>query len=256
LDGLLKKVTILERVGHFFIKSKELFTMNQDELKKKVGFEAATYVENDMIVGLGSGTTIKYLVKALGDRVLKEQLKITCVSTSQKTAELANQLGISTTSIDNVKNVDLTIDGADEISKNFYGIKGGGAALLWEKIVAENSDQNMWIVDESKLVDQLGKFPLPVEVIPFGSSHVLKKFEDMGLKPKIRKNKASALIRTDSNNYIIDLHIGKIYDPQELALELNNTVGVVEHGLFLDVVNRVLVGTQTGVETMQRGIFA
>ena len=149
--------------------------MNQNELKNKVGIEAAKYVKNDMVVGLGSGTTVKYLVDAIGERIRNEHLDIVCVSTSQKTALQAKKLGIEVREIDDVEQIDLTIDGADEISKNFNGIKGGGAALLWEKIVAINSKKNMWIVDDSKLVNYLGQFPLPVEVIPFGASHVYNR---------------------------------------------------------------------------------
>lgn len=226
--------------------------MNQNELKNKVGIEAAKYVKNDMVVGLGSGTTVKYLVDAIGERIRNEHLNIVCVSTSQKTALQAKKLGIEVREIDDVEQIDLTIDGADEISKNFNGIKGGGAALLWEKIVAINSKKNMWIVDDSKLVNYLGKFPLPVEVIPFGASHVYNRLKKMGLNPKFRKNEASALVKTDSNNYIIDLNIGKIISPENLAHELKQMVGVVEHGLFLNIVDQVLVGTNIGIERLSR----
>lgn len=226
--------------------------MNQNELKNKVGIEAAKYVKNDMVVGLGSGTTVKYLVDAIGERIRNEHLDIVCVSTSQKTALQAKKLGIEVREIDDVEQIDLTIDGADEISKNFNGIKGGGAALLWEKIVAINSKKNMWIVDDSKLVNCLGQFPLPVEVIPFGASHVYNQLKKMGLNPKFRKNEASALAKTDSNNYIIDLNIGKIISPENLAHELKQMVGVVEHGLFLNIVDQVLVGTNTGIERLSR----
>lgn len=226
--------------------------MNQNELKASVGNEAAKYVENDMIVGLGSGTTVSYMVDSLGKRVKSEGLNIVCISTSNRTADQARCLGMNVTSIDKVGHVDLTIDGADEISSDLNGIKGGGAALLWEKIVATNSDRNMWIVDESKIVDHLGAFPLPVEVIPFGSQHVFDKFKKMGFQPSFRTNVASALVKTDSNNLIIDLHLGKISAPKELAELLNDTVGVVEHGLFLDVVDKVIVGKQDGIETIDR----
>ena len=154
-------------------------------------------------------------------------------------------------SVDEVEKIDLTIDGADEISADFQGIKGGGAALLFEKIVATNSDKVIWIVDESKLSQQLGSFPLPVEVIPYGSQKLFAKFEAKGLNPSFRKNDQGGLLLTDSDNYIIDLHLGSIDHPHELAEYLIHQVGVVEHGLFLDMVNTVIVGRQNGPEVLE-----
>ena len=143
--------------------------------------------------------------------------------------------------------IDLTIDGADEINNTFQGIKGGGAAHLWEKIVAINSDKNMWIVDSSKMVDELGAFPLPLEVIPYGSQQLLKRLEAKGYQPEFRM-KDNQRVTTDSNNYVIDLHLGQIVDPHKLALELDQMTGIVEHGLFLDMVNTVIVGRENGPE--------
>lgn len=225
--------------------------MDQNALKKLVGEESAKYVKNNMVVGLGSGTTVQFLVDALGNRVKNEKLNITCVSTSNFTADHASNLGIIVKSIDDVMQADLTIDGADEIDSNFNGIKGGGAAHLWEKIVATNSKKNMWIVDESKMVNQLGTFPLPLEVIPFGSSHVYDKLDAKGYHPEFR-TKDSNRVLTDSKNEIIDLHLGKINHPFQLADELIKMVGVVEHGLFLNIVNYVIVGTQHGIEKLTR----
>ena len=149
----------------------------QDALKKAAGIEAAKLVENGMIAGLGTGSTVKFLVDELGRRHQEEGLEFTGVTTSRRTQAQAESYGIKIVDIDDVDHIDVTIDGADEVDKNFNGIKGGGAALLWEKIVATNSNQIVWIVDESKVVDTIGKFPLPVEVIPFGAGQVIKKFE-------------------------------------------------------------------------------
>ncbi len=142
----------------------------QDALKKAAGIEAAKLIQNGMIAGLGTGSTVRFLVDELGRRVQEEGLEFTGVTTSRRTQEQAEGYGIKIVDIDDVDHIDVTIDGADEVDKNFNGIKGGGAALLWEKIVATNSNKIVWIVDESKVVDTIGKFPLPVEVIPFGAS--------------------------------------------------------------------------------------
>ena len=209
-------------------------------LKELVGIEAAKFVKDGMIVGLGTGSTAYYLVKELGRRVNEEGLKITGVVTSIKTEEQAKELGIPLKAIDEVVSVDLTIDGADEISEDFQGIKGGGAALLFEKVV-----------DESKMVNKLGKFPLPVEVVPFGSHNVFRLFEAKGYHPSWRLNDAGELLTTDGGHYIIDLHLDIIEDPHALAAELDTCVGVVEHGLFIDMISRVIVGTPKGPKILE-----
>ncbi|AVK61888.1 ribose 5-phosphate isomerase A [Lactobacillus sp. CBA3605] len=221
--------------------------MTQDQLKQLVGQKAAAAVQDGMQVGLGTGSTVKFMVDALGARIKSEHLNIVGVSTSNRTAEQAKSLGIPMKSVDEVDHLDLTIDGADEISATYQGIKGGGAALLFEKIVAINSDKVMWIVDESKLVDHLGAFGLPVEVIPYGSQHVFEKMASRGYHPVFRKVNGE-FVRTDSNNYLIDLQIDPIADPHALADDLIHMVGVVEHGLFLDMVNTVIVGHADGPE--------
>ena len=225
--------------------------MDQNQLKKLVGEKSVEWIEDGMIVGLGTGSTVKFMVDALGKRVQEEGLNIIGVTTSNRTAEQARSLNIPLKSVDEVDHIDLTIDGADEISADFQGIKGGGAALLFEKIVATNSKQVMWIVDESKLSQQLGSFPLPVEVIPYGSQKVFERFEAKGLNPTFRKNADVSMLRTDSQNYIIDLHLKEIADPHTLADYLIKQVGVVEHGLFLDMVNTVIVGRQDGPEVLE-----
>ncbi|MCH4124113.1 MAG: ribose-5-phosphate isomerase RpiA [Levilactobacillus sp.] len=224
--------------------------MDQNALKALVGQEAVKYVQDGMILGIGTGSTVRYMIDALGERVKNEGLNIVGVATSDRSAKQAESLGITIKQLDEVDHLDLTIDGADEIDDNFQGIKGGGAAHLWEKIVAINSTKNMWIVDESKMVHHLGKFPLPLEVIPFGSSHVLEKLDKMGFNPSFRMKEDGSHVLTDSKNYIIDLHLGRIDHPHELANTLNGIVGVVEHGLFLDTVNTVIVGRQDGPEVL------
>ena len=218
----------------------------QDAMKKAAGIEAAKLIQDGMIAGLGTGSTVKFLVDELGRRVQEEGLQFTGVTTSRRTQEQAESFGIKIVDIDDVDHIDVTIDGADEVDKNFNGIKGGGAALLWEKIVAINSDKIVWIVDASKLVDVIGRFPLPVEVIPFGAGQVVKKFEAKGYKPVLRLDADGKEVRTDENNFVVDLHLERIERPAELAEDLINTVGVVEHGLFLNMVDTVIVGNPDG----------
>lgn len=220
-------------------------------LKELVGVEAAKFVKDGMVVGLGTGSTAYYLVKELGRRVNEEGLKITGVVTSSKTEEQAKELGIPLKAIDDVESVDITIDGADEISDDFQGIKGGGAALLFEKVVATYSKDCIWIVDESKMVPKLGAFPLPVEVVPFGSRNVFRLFESKGYNATWRMNDENERLITDGGHYIIDLHLEVIEDPHALASELDTCVGVVEHGLFIDMISRVIVGTPEGPKILE-----
>lgn len=221
------------------------------DLKQMVGIESAKYVKDGMTVGLGTGSTAYFMVEEIGRRIKEEGLTITGVTTSKATEKQALGLGIPLKSIDEVDYVDITIDGADEISNDFQGTKGGGAALLFEKIVATNSKENIWIVDESKMVTHLGAFPLPVEVIPYGSEQIFKKMKENNLNPSFRLTETGKKLLTDSNNYIIDLHLEKIEAPKELATWLDTQVGVVEHGLFLDITNRVIIGTSEGVKTIE-----
>ena len=222
----------------------------QDRLKKAAGIEAAKLVENGMTAGLGTGSTVRFFVDELGRRVKEEGLEFTGVTTSRRTKEQAESYGIRIVDIDQVDHIDVTIDGADEVDKDFNGIKGGGAALLWEKIVAVNSRRIVWIVDESKVVDTIGSFPLPVEVIPFGERHVLYRFKERGYNPVLRLDGQGQPVLTDEHNHIIDLHLDRIEHPQDLAQDLITTVGVVEHGLFLNMVDTVIVGDPNGPRVM------
>lgn len=217
--------------------------MNQ---KQQVGEKAASFIENNMTVGLGTGSTASYMVEALAKRVKEENLTIECVATSIATFNLAKSLGLTIKELSEVDEIDLTIDGADEVSPDFQGIKGGGAAHLFEKIVAVRSKKNIWIVDDSKLVDQLGAFPLPVEVVQFGSDYLYDYFAEKDYHPSFRLDETGEKLLTDSGNYVIDLALEKIENPQALAEELKAMVGVVEHGLFIDIVDQVIVGSSSG----------
>ena len=217
--------------------------------KKLAGEKATEFIKDGMVVGLGTGSTAYYTIMKVGELV-KTGLKITAVATSNVTYDMSTKLKIPMVSLDDVDHIDLTIDGADEIDPQGNGIKGGGGALLFEKIVASHSKMNIWVVDESKLVNQLGTFPLPVEVLPFGETHTQHAFEALGLKPKKRMIGNSSF-KTDSGNYIIDLYIGKISDPGELDHQLKQIPGVIEHGLFQGIVNKVVVGTKTDTRLIE-----
>lgn len=214
---------------------------DQTALKKLAGYRAAEFVEDGMVVGIGSGSTIAFVIEALGKRVAEEGLKIKGIPTSDKTRRTAAKLGIPMHNVDDVDHIDLTIDGADQIDENFAAIKGGGAALLWEKIVAINSRRNIWVVDDTKLAPQLTHY-LPVEVIPYGADQLFKRLKYAGYQPTWRLDQNGNPVRTDSANYLIDLHFTKMPDPFKLGRELTSMVGVVEHGLFLNIVDQVIVG--------------
>lgn len=224
--------------------------MNQSELKQVAAERAALFVEDGMTIGLGTGSTVFFLVEAIARRIKEEGLHIQGVATSSRTANQAAELGIKMLDLNDVDHIDLTIDGADEIDEHFQGIKGGGAAHTLEKMVAINSTRNIWIVDESKLVPVLGKFPLPTEVIPFGCEQVFKRLEAENLHPHFRLDADGERIRTHNQNFVIDLHMGAIKHPHLLKQFLDSEVGILEHGLFLDLVNTVVVGTQDGAQVL------
>ena len=219
-------------------------------MKELVGKKAAEYVESGMTVGLGTGSTAYYFVEEIGRRVKEEGLEIVGVTTSLATKIQAEALGIPLKSVDEVDYIDVTIDGADEIAPDFSGIKGGGGALLFEKIVAEQSKSVIWIVDESKMVDYLGRFPLPVEVVPYGSLQLFKRFEALGYKPTFRERDGERYL-TDSKNYIIDLDVYPIKDPIAFGEKIKGMTGVVEQRLFTNMTDIVLVGTPDGVVVKQ-----
>jgi len=219
--------------------------------EKQIAAEyAVNYIEDGMIVGIGSGTTVSYFINKLSQRI-KSGLNISAMSTSTSTTKLATSLGIRFSKLDEIEEIDLTIDGADEVDENLDGIKGGGGALLYEKIVASLSKKNIWIVDSTKLVSKLGKFPLPIEVIQFGSSHLFRKFANDGYEPAFRMAGSKRFI-TDSGNYIIDLKMEKIEKPDELDIYLKTFPGVVETGLFYNVADLVLAGIGNTVKEINK----
>jgi len=203
-----------------------------------------------MTVGLGSGSTVFYAIKKLGELV-SDGLNIKCVSTSSSTTQIARESGIEIISLDSINKIDLTIDGADEVDREFNGIKGGGGALLFEKIVALSSAKNIWIIDSSKNVEQLGKFPLPVEVIPFGYKRILNIFKEMNFYPELRIKNSDTFL-TDSGNYILDLHLEKIEDAGILDKEIKLITGVVETGLFINIADVIITGKNNSVEILRK----
>lgn len=221
-----------------------------ENLKKLAGIKAAEFVQSGMIVGLGTGSTAYYFVEEIGRRIKEEGLQITAVTTSSVTSKQAEELGISLNSIDDVDQVDVTVDGADEVDSAFNGIKGGGGALLMEKVVAVPTKHYIWVVDESKMVENLGAFKLPVEVVQYGAEQLFRRFERAGYKPTFREKDGQRFV-TDMQNFIIDLDLGVIENPVEFAQELDHVVGVVEHGLFNQMVDKVIVAGKSGLQVLE-----
>lgn len=221
-----------------------------EALKKMAGVTAAQYVKDGMIVGLGTGSTAYFFVEEIGRRVNEEGLQVVGVTTSSVTTKQAESLGIPLKAVDEIDEIDLTVDGADEVDKEFNGIKGGGAALLMEKIVATPTKEYIWVVDESKMVEKLGAFKLPVEVVQYGAERLFRVFEKAGYNPSFRMKEDQKLI-TDMGNFIIDLDLKVIEKPFEFAEMLDKTVGVVEHGLFNGMVHKVIVAGKDGVKVLE-----
>jgi ribose 5-phosphate isomerase A len=221
--------------------------MAREAEKELAGRAAAKLVREGDIVGLGTGSTAHFAVVALGERV-KSGLKMTGIPTSVQTAGLARQLGIPLTTLEERPEIDITIDGADEVDPQLRLIKGGGGALLREKIVASVTRKMVVVTDSGKIVPVLGKFPLPVEIIPFAQAVVEKKIADLGATTKLRLKPDSKPFITDEGHHILDCSFGRIEDPPALARALNDLPGVVEHGLFIGLAKVVLVGREGRVE--------
>jgi ribose 5-phosphate isomerase A len=225
---------------------------NPDDQKRAAGEAAAALVEAGMTVGLGTGSTAAWFVTALAAR----KLDIVAVSTSLATAELAASLGIRLKELGEARSIDLTVDGADEIGPALSLIKGGGAALLREKLVWEASKRCVVIADAAKRVPMLGKFPLPIEVVAFGHETTMLRICDaltecdLGVAPRLRM-KDGQPVRTDGGNVIYDAACGRIEEPALLAAALKSVTGVVDHGLFLDLADLALVGTADGVVSVE-----
>jgi ribose 5-phosphate isomerase A len=224
-----------------------------DKHKQIAGEAAALLVENGMTVGLGTGSTAAWFVKALGARAADKGWSLKCVATSEATARLAAEVGLKVIDLDKAGTIDLTVDGADEIGPDLGLIKGGGAALLREKLVWEASLRCVAIADAAKAVKALGRFPLPIEVVTFGHTTTASRIADalawcdIGVEPKLRL-KDGQPVKTDSGNLIYDAPCRAIQDPGLLAEALKSLTGVVEHGLFLGLADEALIGTDAGVE--------
>ncbi|EHH6116898.1 ribose-5-phosphate isomerase RpiA [Listeria monocytogenes] len=212
--------------------------MNQ---KKIAGEKACEWIEDGMVVGLGTGSTVYYTIEKLGQMV-NNGLHITGVATSDETTKQAEKLGIPLKSLNDVTEIDVTIDGADEIDTNFQGIKGGGGALLREKMVASASLKNIWVVSEEKLVRTLGKFPLPLEVIPFGWKQIERTLAKEQIQTNLRKQSNGKVYVTNNGNYILDIVNQSFTDAEIWQEKLAQIPGVVEHGLFLDYVDVIICG--------------
>ncbi|HET6839455.1 MAG TPA: ribose-5-phosphate isomerase RpiA [Bradyrhizobium sp.] len=231
--------------------------MNMDELKRQAAARALEFVADGMKLGLGTGSTAKHFVELLGIRV-RAGLDVIGVPTSEATRNDALRCGIPLTTLDEVDRLDLTVDGADEIDPALDLIKGGGGALLREKIVAAASDRMIVIADESKWVETLGRFPLPVEVIPFGLKATQRAmgraFAESGVSGQmvVRKDKDGHVFVTDGGHWIVDAHLGRIPDARRLAGLLTAIPGVVEHGLFIGLAGVVVLAGSQGIRVVER----
>jgi ribose 5-phosphate isomerase A len=221
--------------------------LKRDQEKEAAGRAAAKLPRDGDVVGLGTGSTAYFAVVALGERV-KAGLKIIGIPTSEHTADLGRAVGIPLTTLDDHPEIDITIDGADEVDPRLNLIKGGGGALTREKVVASASKKMIVVADSGKVVTVLGKFPLPVEVIPFARTVVERKIVSLGGSPKLRAKADGSPFVTDNGNEILDCSFGKIEDPPALARILSDTPGVVEHGLFIGLATIAIVGKGTAVE--------
>jgi ribose 5-phosphate isomerase A len=231
--------------------------VNMDELKRQAAARALEQVRDGMRLGLGTGSTAKHFVELLGERV-RAGLDVVGVPTSETTRADAARCGIRLTTLDEIDRLDLTVDGADEIDPALNVIKGGGGALLREKIVAAASDRMIVIADESKWVDVLGRFPLPVEVIPFGLAATRRAmgmaFAESGVSGQmvVRKGKDGHVFVTDGGHWIVDAHLGRIADAPRLAGLLNAIPGVVEHGLFIGMAGTAVLAAAQGIRVVER----
>ena len=206
--------------------------------KKLVGEKAAEFIKDGMVVGLGTGSTVYYTIIKLG-QLVKEGLTIQGIPTSVRTEELAKKVGIPLVSFKEIGQIDVAIDGADEVDSNLDLIKGGGGALLREKIIAKAAKQFIVVATPNKMVKRLGGFQLPVEVIPFGAELTEKHISELGIDPILRQFEGNPY-RTDNGNYIFDCDISDILQPKELEEKLNMIPGVVENGLFINMSDIVI----------------
>jgi ribose 5-phosphate isomerase A len=233
------------------MKAPEEKTSVRDQEKQVAARSAVEMIEAGSIVGLGSGSTATYVIRFLADRV-REGLKIVGIPTSRRTQGLAEQLGIPLTTLDEHQEIDIALDGADEVDARLNLIKGGGGSLLREKIVASAARRLIIVVDSAKQVARLGKFPLPVEVIPFAQALISKRIAALGARPSLRCHAYGNPFVTDEGHQILDCAFGEIADPPALAEKLRFIPGVVEHGLFIGMAEMALVGRNGEVARITR----
>ncbi|MGM0904065.1 MAG: ribose-5-phosphate isomerase RpiA [Bacillota bacterium] len=214
--------------------------------------EAVKYVENGMTLGLGSGSTVNWMLQKLSERIKKEGLQVQGIPSSRKTEKLARELGIPLVDFSTTTHIDLAIDGADEIDGSLNLIKGGGGSLVREKVVDACADELIIIADSSKVVPQLGAFPLPVEVLPFGYEVTMKKIEKLGGQPTLRRKENQVFV-SDNGNYILDCQFGIIDDPGGLQEMLIQLVGVIETGIFAGMADKVITARNGEIEMVGQG---
>ena len=226
-----------------------------EEAKRKAALEAVKHVKDQDIIGLGSGTTIAYAIEAIGEKIKLENLTVKGIPTSYQAFQLAVKHGIPVTTLEEHPVIDLTIDGADQVDPNLNLIKGMGAALAREKLVASASNQNIIVADESKRVKVLGEkdHPVPIEVLPFASVHVQRRIEMIGGKAVLREGKGKlGPVITDNGNMVLDAVFGEINDPTVLGIKLKMISGVLETGLFVGLADIVYFGSSASVEKVER----
>jgi len=221
--------------------------MANDQEKEAAARASLQFIEDGQIVGLGTGSTASHFIKLLGEKV-KAGLRIRGIPTSIRSKELAESLGIPLTTLDECQEIDVTVDGADEVDPQLRLIKGGGGAMLREKIVASATKTMIVVADASKQVQHLGKFPLPVEVIGFAQALVAKKIAALGAQIKVRTGASGKPYVTDEHHRILDCHFGEMQDPDLLARQLSEMPGVVEHGLFINMARVALFAKGSDIE--------
>lgn len=225
--------------------------MANDQEKEAAARASLQYIKDGQVVGLGTGSTAAYFIKLLGEEV-KNGLRVRGIPTSDRSEELAKSLGIPLITLDDCQEIDVTVDGADEVDPQLRLIKGGGGAALREKIVASATKKLVIVADATKQVPRLGKFPLPVEVIRFAQALVTKRIEGLGAHVSLRRNSDGSPYVTDENNHILDCRFGEIRDADGLAQELSEMPGVVEHGLFIGMASVVLFARGSEIVELKR----
>ena len=221
-----------------------------EKLKKAAGVRAVDFVHAGMLVGLGTGSTAEFAIEELSKRIKDGRLSgISCIPSSERTRNFAETLGLDLVELSSKRKIDVTIDGADEIDSDFNLIKGGGGALLREKVLAQNSERNIIVADESKLSRRLGsRFPVPVEVLEFALEAEKSYLKSLGGEVKLRLARDGSPFLTDQNNFIVDWSFGQIESPSYFADRLSQRAGIVEHGLFIGTASDIIIGSPRGLK--------